>query len=177
MMEYTINSHKYDIYFDKKTHLHLFSPTPNDEDLGILNLLFNDMDEYVYEKMEYNRLLPKPKKPSKFKRIVDIGAVISVFLAISLDFMLISYLIPEIIDQGFGYEIMQSAIAYTSSLTDEEYLSKINSAINGNNNLDEREKTLYAENTFIYLDNKDYIDINHLEKTLSEIDIIYAENS
>lgn len=196
-MKYTLNNNTYDVYLDKETHLHLFSPMPNESDLIELNKIFNNMREYLSSSSNdlppsenttnssQNELKEKKEKTSIIKRIINIGTKnILVFVDAALMLTIVKIIKDPTAQQELeqiGNTIKQvvqiEEQKHAETLTDEEYLERIERAIIKNRNLTDEEKQLYLNNAYVYLDNKEYIDIRALENTLSRVDITYEDNS
>lgn len=186
-MEYTLNGKKYDVYIDKKNYFHTFFPTPSDGELKKLNFLFNNMEEYIaYNSQQaYYKgdLFSYKSKASDFiKRIVKIGKKdVVVLLADGLFGISCLLFLASVYKFNVNDEInyhskpqYQQEIAYTQSLSDEEYLMGIENAINSNNNLSDEEKKSYLVNPGMYLDTKKNTSIVHLKEILSTVDFQYS---
>ena len=186
-MEYTLNEKKYDVYIDKKNYFHTFFPTPSDGELKKLNFLFNNMEEYIADGEQqtyYNDHLPsyEPKETDFIKRIVKIGQKsVKVLLAggiIGISYLLLFVNSYKLISNNIVGPIAelqyQQEVAYTQSLSDEEYLKEIENAINSNTGLNEEEKSVYLANPNVYLDIKDQTSLSYFKKTLSKIDFYYS---
>ena len=181
LMDFNFNNRQYKMYLDKKTGLRLFKPTPNNKDSITLNKVFNNMEEYV----AYNigERLPTPDNTPYFKRIIKIGSkIIVVFLLETalLATILTSPIMPtqlshEAQDTFFGSSYSEREIKYTSSLSDEEYLSRITNAIKSNEHITEKEKEAMLSNPIVFIDNKESINIIYLEKILKNLRITYQK--
>lgn len=183
LMDFTFNNRQYKMYLDKKTGLRLFKPTPNNKDLIALNKIFNNMSETLaYNIGEH---LPVPDNTPYYKRIIKIGGkiVVAWVLGISMTVTILtsSIMPPQVSytakERFFGIEYNEQEIAYTNTITDEEYLLRITNAINNNNNLNEKEKEAMLSNPKVFLDNKDKTNIRYIERTQSDLKIVYCKES
>ena len=183
LMNFNFNNRQYKMYLDKKTNLRLFKPIPNNKDSIALNKMFNNMEEYLVYNIG-DRLSAHDDTPY-YKRIIEIygKAVVALVLGTSMAITILtsSFMPPQVSygakEKFFGTSYNEREIAYTSNISDEEYLSRIIKAIKSNNNLNEKEKEAMISNPKVFLDNKDKSNIKYIEKIQSDLKIVYCKET
>ena len=167
---FIFNGKKFDIYLDTKTKFKLFDPLPNEDELVKLNSIFNDFP------FEFN--IEFSDKEKKFiRKTINYGKkTIVVFVAVATMLTNLSFF-PNIVDNvkiaSYTAHI-QEVTSSNKNMSDDEFLSKISKAITSNNNLSKEEKVFMIANSFFFLDNKEYIDLESLISRLETIRIEYT---
>ena len=167
---FIFNGKKFDIYLDTKTNFRLFNPIPLEDEIIKLNTIFND------QPFEFNVEFNDKEKEFIRKAITYGKKTVVVFIATTLMVMNLSFF-PDIINKtklDVYTSYIQEVASYNKNISDDEFLSRINFAIANNNNLSNEEKIFMTSNSFFFLDNKEYIDINSLIDRLSTIKIEYS---
>lgn len=172
VMDYSINNHTYEVYMDKETSLYSFKPFPNQEDLIKLNMLFNNMEDYL-------ALTEENEKPKEtfFKRIIKVGSkYVVIFVAAGL-------LVGETISVATNfiknsgplyYDSAIIAMSTSSTLSDQEIIETIKSSVMSNRYLTEEEKEKILSNLTLFVDNKDNMDLDYVKNNLKTIKINYS---
>ncbi len=167
---FIFNGKKFDIYLDTKTNFRLFYPIPLEDEIVKLNTIFND------QPFEFN-IEFNDKEKEFIRKTINYGKkTVVVFIATTLMVMNLSFF-PDIVNKAkldVYTTHIQEVASINKTVSDDEFLSKINSAIANNNNLSNEEKVFMTSNSFFFLDNKEYIDLNSLVDRLSTIKIEYS---
>lgn len=167
---FIFNGKKFDIYLDTKTNFRLFYPIPSEDEIVKLNIIFND------QPFEFNIEFNDKEKEFIRKTINYSKKTVVVFIATTLMVMNLSFF-PDIVNKAkldVYTTHIQEVASTNKTVSDDEFLSKINSAIANNNNLSNEEKVFMTSNSFFFLDNKEYIDLDSLVDRLSTIKIEYS---
>lgn len=166
MPSYKLNGITYDVTLDKKTDFYYFNPIPSLDDMIFLNRLFNDEDECLMTiDRKVNDKSNNEKEPF-IKKIFYVGKLlITAFISMSM----VIYMMSSC-DNSKYYHSVQA----TSQLSDEVILSTINDAIESNDGLSDEEKALFFDNAWVILDNKEYLDLDYIGNTFTNISIRYV---
>jgi hypothetical protein len=152
----------YHVFLDLKTNLRHFIPTPSVEDLSILNSLFNNETEYVFDTYSNN-----DKK--YFKRFIKIGQK-TIMVLISTTIVLSQ------MPNAMAYSKKTSSKPTTAITQSECTIDTVKSSLKNNKNLSQKEKDLFLSNPFYFEDNKQYMDFNYLSKTFSKMNSSVNQN-
>lgn len=164
------NDKKFDIYLDTKTNFKLFYPIPTNDEIIRLNTIFNDQP-FVFN-IEFN------EKEKEFirKTIIYGKKTIVAFISASLMISNLSFF-PSIVNEAkidSYYTHIQKVYSSNINISDDEFISRINFSITNNDNLSNDEKIFMTSNSYFFLDNKEYIDLDALTDRLSTIKIEYS---
>lgn len=164
------NGKKYDIYLDTKTNFKIFNPIPDEKEIIKFNKLFNDMP------LELN--INFNDKESEFiRKAINLGKRTAVAFLASTIILSNTSFFPDIVinakvDDKITY--LEEIKEENTQITDDEFLSRINTSIMENDNLTLDEKIFMMSNSYFFLDNKEYIDIDKLTKKLKNLKIEYS---
>ena len=178
LMDYTYGDKTYIMSLDLKNKFHYFDPAPDMETFKKLNYMFNNVNEYVYDTKEFENI----KDNTYIKRIIKFGkTAILAFASASLIYQLMVAIPTEYIEgkeykiqTEIDYDVALSSMNITNQLSDTEFIGIIKDSINSNPNLTYMEKQFILSDLTIFLDNKQYMDIEHLKNTFSDIKINYT---
>lgn len=174
VMDYKLNGSIYEIFIDKETNLYSFSPTPKGNDLIKLNLLFNNMEDYLAFDSNNNN-----KNKPFFKRIIKVGTqYIVTFVAASIlvgeTVTITSHFIQN--SEPLYSESAIIAMAKASKLSDQEIINSIKQAVMNNHFLTDQEESKILSNLSLFVDNKDNMDLDFIISALGKIRIKYKSS-
>ena len=167
---FVYNGKKYDIYLDTKTSFKIFNPIPDEKEIIKFNKIFNDMP------LELNVELNNSEKEFIRKAVTLGKKTVVAFLASTIILSNTSFFPDIIINAKVDNEItyIEDVKEDNIQIPDEEFLSIINNAIMENENLTTDEKIFMMSNSYFFLDNKEYINIDKLIRKLKKLKIEYS---
>ena len=167
---FVYNGKKYDIYLDTKTSFKIFNPIPDEKEIIKFNKIFNDMP------LELNIELNNKEKEFIRKAVTLGKKTVVAFLASTIILSNTSFFPDIIINAKLDNEItyIEEVKEDNIQISDEEFLSKINNAIMENENLTTDEKIFMMSNSYIFIDNKEYINIDKLIRKITKLKIKYS---
>lgn len=178
LMDYTYGDKTYIMSLDLKNKFHYFEPAPDMKTFKKLNYMFNNVNEYVYSTTKFENVTDN----AYIKRIIKLGkTAIIAFASASLIYQLMVAIPYEYINYKeykiqteIDYNVALSSMNVTNQLSDTEFIKIIKDSINKNSNLTYLEKHFILSDLTIFLDNKQYMDIEYLKNTFSNMKINYT---
>ncbi len=194
----TIEDRIYKTYYNPSKSMFLFNPKPNESDLKFLNSTYNNQSEYLFN----NNV---NQTNNYFKRLVKLGKKTVVVILSSAFLLGNAQVVKadtnanliddnkfiNIVDDTINYDISSDelddglVVEYPSekdlsnldvnTLSIEDVRKLVNSAITGNINLSEQEKSLMLSNSTIILDNYKYMDLALILDNLNTLKIVYNQ--
>ena len=156
LMDYKLNNKKYEIFYDAK-----------------ILCLINNQEESVYSyDLRY-------RNNKTFKRLIKVGKVAYIVLIstalLSTASLLNTYAYQKEQTSTY-YEEVSTAINNSSLLEDSTISDKIRTAIASNGFLNDKEKEYMYQVIDVILDNKQYSDVDYIERLYRTVQIEYKEN-